>query len=375
MLAVAVGWHIYALTGSPFYLGLVGLAQFLPMFVLTLIAGHAADRYDRRLIIRACQFIEGAGAAVLAAGSVSGRLSAEAILGVVFVVGAARAFEYPTMQALLPNLVSIDLFPRAVAWSSSSVQTAVIVGPALGGLLYALDPGVAYFAIGLLFASAGLLVSLIRIERRRGEPGSADLRSLFAGIAFIRANPPILGAISLDLFAVLLGGATALLPVYARDILAVGPWGLGLLRSAPAFGALTMSIGLARRPLRGRVGRTMFVAVIIFGIATISFGLSTSLLPSLLSLAVLGAADVFSVVIRQSLVQMNTPDAMRGRVSAVNSMFIGTSNQLGEFESGLTAAWFGVVPAVVIGGAGTILVALIWMRLFPQLLRVDTPEG
>jgi MFS family permease len=375
MLAVAVGWHIYALTGSPFYLGLVGLAQFLPMFVLTLIAGHAADRYDRRLIIRACQFIEGAGAAVLAAGSLSGRLSAEGILGVVFVVGAARAFEYPTMQALLPNLVSIDLFPRAVAWSTSSVQTAVIVGPALGGLLYALDPSVAYSAIGLLFASAGLLVSLIPIERRREAPGSADLRSLFAGIAFIRANPAILGAISLDLFAVLLGGATALLPVYARDILSVGPGGLGLLRSAPAFGALTMSIGLARRPLRGRAGRTMFAAVIIFGIATISFGLSKSLILSLFSLAVLGAADVFSVVIRQSLVQMNTPDAMRGRVSAVNSMFIGTSNQLGEFESGLTAAWFGVVPAVVIGGAGTILVALAWMRLFPQLLRIDTPEG
>jgi MFS family permease len=375
MLAVAVGWQIYALTGSPFYLGLVGLAQFLPMFLLTLVVGQVADRYDRRLVIRVCQFVEGAGVAVLAAGSFSGRLGGEAILGIVFVVGAARAFEIPTMQALLPNLVSLDLFPRAVAWSASSAQTAVIVGPALGGLLYALEPTVAYSIIGLLFVGAGLLVSLIRIERQKGESEPVSLHSLFAGIAFIRADRTILGAISLDLFAVLLGGATALLPVYARDILFTGPWGLGFLRSAPAVGALAMSIGLARRPLRGGIGRTMFVAVIIFGVATVAFAVSRSLLLSLISLIVLGAADVVSVVIRQSLVQMKTPDPMRGRVSAVNSMFIGTSNQLGEFESGVTAAWFGVVPAVLIGGIGTIVVALIWMRLFPQLARFDTPEG
>jgi MFS family permease len=375
MLAVAVGWQIYALTGSPFYLGLVGLAQFLPMFLLTLVVGHVADRYDRRLVICACQCVEGAGVAVLAAGSFSGWLSKEVILGIVFVVGAARAFETPTMQALLPNLVPVNVFPRAVAWSTSSAQTAIVVGPALGGLLYALEPTLTYSIIGLLFLSAALLVSLIRIERRREESGPVSLKSLFAGIAFIRANPAILGAISLDLFAVLLGGATALLPVYARDILFVGPWGLGLLRSAPAVGALAMSLGLAHHPLRARVGRIMFVAVIIFGIGTIAFAVSKSFLLSLASLIVLGAADVISVVIRQLLVQMRTPDAMRGRVAAVNSMFVGTSNQLGEFESGLTAAWFGVVPAVLIGGIGTIVVALLWMRIFPQLARIDTAEG
>jgi len=375
MLSVAVGWHIYALTGSPLYLGLVGLAQFFPMFLLTLIVGHVADRYERRMVLRVCQFVQGAGVAVLAAGSLAGWLNGDSILGIVLVIGGARAFENPTMQALLPNLVSLDVFPRAVAWSSSSFQTAVIIGPALGGLLYALHPPVCYLTIVGMFAGAGLLISLIHVDKPREESKPADLRSLFAGIAFIRANPAILGAVSLDLFAVLLGGATALLPIYARDILSVGPWGLGLLRSAPAVGALIMSIGLAHRPPRSRIGRSMFVAVIIFGMATILFAVSTSLILSLISLAVLGAADVISVVIRQSLVQIGTPDAMRGRVAAVNSMFIGTSNQLGEFESGLTAAWFGVVPAALIGGVGSIIVALAWMRLFPQLLHIDKAQA
>ena len=374
MLAVAIGWHIYALTGSPFYLGLVGLAQFFPMFLLTIIVGYVADRYERRMVVRACQFVEGAGVAVLAVGSFAGWLNVGGILGIALVVGGARAFENPTMHALLPNLVSIGLFPRAVAWSTSSVQTAVIVGPALGGLLYALGPPIAYFTAVAMFAGAGLLVSLVRVDHPREKSDTADLQSVFSGMAFIRANRAILGAISLDLFAVLLGGATALLPVYARDILYVGPWGLGLLRSAPAIGALIMSIGLAHHPLRSRVGRTMFVAVVVFGMATILFAVSTSLVLSLVSLIVLGAADVFSVVIRQSLVQIRTPNNMRGRVAAVNSMFIGTSNQLGEFESGLTAAWFGVVPAVLIGGVGSIIVALIWMCLFPQLLHIDKAE-
>ena len=307
VLAVAVGWQIYTLTGSPLYLGLVGFAQFLPMFLLTLIAGHAADRYDRRKVIRTCQFVEAAGVAVLAAGSFSGWLNGEVILGIAFVVGAARTFENPGVQALLPNLVPNNLFPRAVAWSASCSQVAFIVGPAAGGFLYALDPAITYVTVGCLFVGAGVVISLIRVERPNGLAGSANVQSLFAGIAFIRANPAILGAISLDLFAVLLGGATALLPVYARDILFVGPWGLGFLRSSPALGALAMSIGLARRPLQSGIGRTMFVAVIVFGIATISFALSTSFALSLVSLAVLGAADVVSVVIRQSLVQMKTP--------------------------------------------------------------------
>ena len=366
MLGVAVGWQIYVLTGSPFYLGLVGLAQFLPMFLLTLAVGHAADKYDRRLIILACQLVQGSGAVALAWGSFAGWLSKEAILAIVLIIGAARSFEMPTMHALLPNLVSPMLFPRAVAWSTSCAQTAVILGPALGGFLYSAGPTAVYSTIAALFLAAGTFIFLIRTERKAARTEQATVKSLFAGIVFIRSKPEILGAISLDLFAVLLGGATALLPVYAREILAVGPWGLGFLRSAPAVGALSMSIFLARYPLRHRMGRTMFTAVIAFGLSTVVFALSTSFPLSLGALVVLGASDVVSVVIRQTLVQMSTPDDMRGRVSAVNSMFVGTSNQLGEFESGVTAAWFGVVKAVLIGGVGTIMIALIWMRLFPR---------
>jgi MFS family permease len=374
MVGVAVGWQIYALTNSALYLGLVGLAQFLPMFLLTLVVGHVADRYDRRTVARVCQIVEGAAAGALALGSFGGWQSKESILATVFVVGAARAFEGPTMHALMPGLVPPLLIPRAAAWSASALQTASILGPALGGMLYAAGPTTVYAVACILFLTANLLVALIRIARVPPGREPLSLRSLFAGITFIRSQPAILGAISLDLFAVLLGGATALLPVYARDILNTGPWGLGLLRSAPAVGALAMSVFLARNPLRRRVGRTMFGAVALFGVATIVFAVSTSFVLSLGTLVVLGAADVFSVVIRQSLVQIETPDEMRGRVSAVNSMFVGTSNQLGEFESGVTAALFGVVPAVLIGGLGTILVVLIWLRLFPELARVDSLE-
>jgi len=372
MQAVAVGWQIYALTGSVFYLGLVGLAQFLPMFLLTLAVGHTADRYDRRRIAGACQILEGAALAALAIGSFGGWLNKEAILATVFLVGALRAFEGPTMLALVPGFVPQQLIPRASAWSASANQTASIAGPALGGILYAAGPTTVYATASLLFFAASLLMAGIRIDRvpHRREPVSVS--SLFAGIAFIRSRPEILGAISLDLFAVLLGGATALLPVYAKDILATGPWGLGLLRTAPALGALAVSVFLARNPLRHRVGRTMFLSVFIFGVATVVFALSTSFILSMCALIVLGAADIISVVIRASLVQIETPDEMRGRVSAVNSMFIGTSNQLGEFESGATAALFGTVPAVVIGGVGTMIVVLIWMRLFPKLREIDT---
>jgi len=374
---VAVGWQVYDLTGSPLYLGLVGLAQFLPMFLLTLAVGHVADRYDRRRIARLCQIAEGLAAAALALGSYSGWQSKESILVVVFIAGAARAFEAPALQALVPGLVPAPLIPRAMAWSASAHQTATILGPALGGLLYTAGPTAAYGTASILFLTASSLISLIRIERPPPNRQPVSFQSLFAGIVFIRNQPVILGAISLDLFAVLLGGATALLPVYARDILVAGPWGLGLLRSAPAVGALAMSIFLARHMVEHRIGRVMFGAVAIFGVATIVFGLSTSFAVSLVALAVLGAADVISVVIRSSLVQIKTPDAMRGRVSAVNSMFIGTSNQLGEFESGITAALFGVVPAVLIGGVGTLVVVILWMRFFPKLLRIDSlkPDG
>ncbi len=374
---VAVGWQVYALTGSPFYLGLVGLAQFLPMFLLTLAVGHVADRYDRRAVVRLCQIVEGLAAAALALGSFSGWQSKESILVVVFVAGAARAFEAPTIHALVPRLVPAPIIPRAMAWSASAHQTATILGPAIGGLLYTAGPTTAYATAGILFFVASSLIGLIRVEPTPPDREPVSLRSLFAGVVFIRNHPVILGAISLDLFAVLLGGATALLPVYARDILVSGPWGLGLLRSAPAVGALGMSVFLARHMVEHRIGRIMFGAVALFGVATIVFGLSASFALSLGALVILGAADVISVVIRSSLVQMKTPDEMRGRVSAVNSMFIGTSNQLGEFESGLTAALFGVVPAVLIGGAGTLAVVIVWMRLFPQLLQIESlkPDG
>jgi MFS family permease len=301
--------------------------------------------------------------------------SKETILFIMFVVGAVHAFEGPTMQSLLPGLVTGKLLPRALAWSASAMQTATIVGPALGGLLYTAGPTEVYAAAGVLFLAASVFLGFLRSVRTPVMREPATINSVFAGITFIRSRPEVLGAISLDLFAVLLGGATALLPIYARDILMAGPWGLGLLRSAPAVGALAMSLFLARRPLKHRVGRTMFNAVGIFGVATIVFALSTSFLLSLASLAVLGAADVISVVIRHSLVQIETPDEMRGRVSAVNSLFIGTSNQLGEFESGITAAWFGTVFAVLIGGIGTIIVVALWMRIFPQLVQTDVLDS
>lgn len=374
MQAVAVGWQGYALTGSAFYLGLIGLAQFLPMFLLTLVVGQVADRYDRRLVAGVCQLVESLAAGALAIGSGGGWLNRENLLAIVFVTGAARAFEGPTMQALVPGLVPGPLIPRAVAWVASASQTATIFGPALGGLLYAAGPTTVYTTAAGLFLGASLLVAVIRVQRVSSTREPVSLQSLFAGIAYIRSRPEILGAISLDLFAVLLGGATALLPIYARDLLGTGPWGLGFLRSAPAVGALVMSVVLAHHPLRRRVGRVMFGSVTLFGVATIVFAVSTSFVLSLGSLIVLGAADVISVVIRNSLVQIRTPDAMRGRVTAVHSMFIGTSNQLGEFESGVTAAVFGVVPAVLLGGLGTIIVVLVWMRLFPALAQIESLE-
>ncbi|MBE7197864.1 MAG: MFS transporter [Parafilimonas terrae] len=369
--AVVVGWQVYALTQSTFELGLVGLMQFVPMILLTLPAGHVADRYDRRTVVRTCQAIEGLVAVLLAVGTVEGALGTRAIFAAVAALGAARAFESPTVSALLPGVVSAERLPQALALSASAMQTAFVLGPALGGALYLLGAEVAYAAVAFLFFAASVLMASIRMERRPPPREPPTLASLLSGFVFIRDNPMVLGAISLDLFAVLLGGATALLPVFARDILRTSPVGLGLLRAAPAVGALVTSLVLARYPLRRHVGLKMFGAVALFGLATVVFGLSTSFPLSLFALAVLGAADVVSVVVRSSLVQVATPDAMRGRVSAVNSMFIGTSNQLGEFESGATAALFGTVPAVVVGGLGTIVVAGLWSALFPSLRGVQ----
>ena len=371
MQSVAIGWRVYELTGSPFDLGLVGLAQFMPVLLLTLLVGHVADRYDRRRIVAICQVTEAVAALALAIGTLTGVLGVPGIFAIVALIGAARAFESPTLSALMPGLVGEARLQQASAWSASANQTASIIGPAFGGLLYVFGAAVPFVVATLLFAAASLLVSQIRLDRPVPTREPATLRSVFSGLAFIRANPAVLGAISLDLFAVLLGGATALLPVYARDILHTGSWGLGLLRGAPAVGALAMSVLLARRPLRRHAGRVMFGAVIVFGVATAVFAVSRSLPLSILALVTLGAADVVSVVIRFALVQMRTPDAMRGRVSAVNMLFVGTSNQLGEFESGATAALLGTVPAVLLGGLGTIGVALLWMRLFPALRESD----
>lgn len=371
MQIVAVGWQVYQLTHSPFDLGIVGLVQFIPSLFLVFVVGHVADRHDRRQVARFSILVEAVAAGLLAAGSLGGWLTKEAIFAIVFVIGAGRAFSKPTMSAMLPTLMQPSLLPRAVAGSASATQVAIIIGPAIGGFLYVAGPSTVYITSCVLFVLCSVLVSMIKVETPPSKRENATLKSVFAGIAYIRSKPAILGAISLDLFAVLLGGATALLPVYAHDILHTNSVGLGLLRSAPAVGALSVAIFLARNPLKGRIGRTMFIAVGIFGLATIVFGLSQSFVVSLLALVVLGASDMISVVVRSTFVQLETPDEMRGRVSAVNSVFIGTSNQLGEFESGLTAAWFGAVPAVLIGGIGTLVVVALWIRLFPQLFHVD----
>ena len=371
MLAVGVGWQVYALTGSALDLGLVGLAQFIPSFLLVLVAGHVADRFDRRRVLQACVVVEALAAGGLALGSYQGWITEAWIFTLIFVVGAARAFHMPAMAALVPLLVPRELFPRAIASNSAATQAAVIAGPALGGFIYVAGPAAVYATSVTMFLITGVITAAIRLAHPQGRSEGVGLDSVFAGIRYIRSRPSILGAISLDLFAVLLGGATALLPVYAHDILTTGPWGLGLLRSSTAVGALAMALYLARRPLKRHAGRLMFGAVALFGIATIAFGVSRSFTLSLIALTVMGAADMVSVVVRSSLVQLQTPDAMRGRVSAVNALFIGTSNQLGEFESGVTAAWFGAVPAVVLGGIGTLGVIALWVRWFPELARVD----
>ena len=370
ILTVAVGWQIYSLTQMPFYLGLVGLAQFLPMFLLTLVVGYVADRYDRKLIICFSQIVESIGIFLLAFESHNGWITKEGILITIFFIGIANAFQGPSMQSLLPNVVSKELFPEVAAFATSTAQFAIIIGPAIGGVLYALNPEVAYSIAGILPLATSVIVLFISIREEQKNSEPLTINSIFGGISFIKSKPVILGAISLDLFAVLFGGATALLPVYASNILKIGPLGLGLLRSAPAIGALIISVFLARKPLKRNEGFIMFIGIIFFGIFTMIFAVSSSFVLSLISLVMLGASDVVSVVVRSTLIPMKTPDNVRGRVNAVNAMFIGTSNQLGEFESGLTASLFGVMPAVLPGGIGTIIIAILWMRLFPELLHI-----
>jgi len=375
MMIVAVGWQLYELTSNPFDLGLIGLIQFVPAILLVLVVGQAADRYDRRLLLVGCQVIEAIAVTTLLAAVITGTTSRTLILGVAFIMGVARAFEVTVTQIIVPALVPLPLVPRAVAGSATANQTATIAGPALGGLLYALGPQVVYGACLALFILASLLLILIRIERTPLAREPFSLRVFFAGFAYIRSHPVIFGVISLDLFAVLLGGVTALLPVFARDIYQEGPWALGLLRAAPAVGALSMALALTRWPPERRVGARLFAAVAAYGIATIVFALSSSLVVALAALIVLGASDMVSVVIRMTLVQLGTPDAVRGRVTAVNGLFIGASNQLGEFRAGTMAAWFGAIPAVLIGGLGTLLIVALWSRLFPDLARADRLES
>ena len=372
MLMVAVGWQMYDLTGSAWDLGLVGLLQFLPALALVLVAGHAADRYPRKRILGLAMGAQAAIALLLAAASDSGWASRELLLALSVAIGTTKAFQMPAQQAIVPLLVPDAVLPRALAFSSAGMQAAIIGGPAIGGFVYAAGAPVVYGLCALLFAIAGTLFIRLVHAAPNASKEPVRLATMLAGVHFIRARPVVLGAISLDLFAVLLGGATALLPIFAKDILHVGPWGLGLLRAAPAVGALAMSTALTRWPITRRVGRRMFTAVAVYGVATLAFAISTSFALAFLALLVAGAADMVSVVIRQSLVQLETPNTMRGRVSAVNSIFIGASNQLGEFESGATAALLGPVGSVLLGGVGTLAVAVLWMRLFPALAQRET---
>ena len=370
MLLVALGWQMYDLTSSAWDLGLVGLVQFLPALVLTIPAGQLVDRVDRRGVLAASLALQAIVAATLAFGSASDAVGRETILGASVIIGVARALQMPSQQALLPGLVPLSELPRATALASSVMQLAIIGGPALGGFLYVAGPAVVYgLSLGMLVAAIAF-VSAIR-HRTTFSTMPVTLASAFAGFRFIWRHKVVLGAVTLDLFAVLLGGAVALLPIFAKDVLHTGPWGLGLLRAAPAVGALAMAVTLARTPLDRHVGRWMFGAVAVFGVATLVFAMSTVFIVSLVALAISGAADMISVVIRQTLVQLETPDDMRGRVSAVNATFIGASNQLGEFRAGSIAAWLGAVGSVIVGALGTLVVVALWMKMFPELARRD----
>jgi MFS family permease len=371
MQAVAVGWQVYDITKRAFDLGLVGLAQFLPGILLFLVSGHASDRFERRKVLGACYAGYALCSGLLLLIAERGVHSVKPIYAVLILLGVVRSFNGTASRSILPQLVPEEHFANAVAWNATTFQAATILGPSLGGILYALFRGPSAVYAGAMVTAIGALLSMFRIktrpQARRREP--TTLKTVFAGLHFIWREKLILGAISLDLFAVLLGGAVALLPVYAREILHTGPWGLGLLRTAPGIGAAFMALALAHRPLRGRAGPTLLWSVAGFGICTIIFGVSRSLVLSLISLICLGAADMVSVIIRATLVQLRTPDEMRGRVMAVDMVFIGTSNELGQFESGLTAQWFGTVPAVLLGGVGTLVVIALWAWKFPDLRR------
>lgn len=368
---VAVGWQMYDLTNSPFELGLIGLVQFIPAIGLFLFTGHAADRYDRRFVTWAAQLVEALAVAVLALATASGRLTPHLLLAMAFCVGIGRAFEQPSLQSVLPNIVPAHALPRAIAASTSAAQTAIVAGPALGGALIALSPTWDFVVCALLWLSAGFLMRGLAMEPTASAREPADLKTLFSGLAFIGRHKVVLGAILLDLFAVLLGNAMALLPIFARDIFMSGPLSFGALRAAPAMGAILSALVLTRWPVSRRVGRTMFITVAAFGIGTILLALSPTFVFALGAMGIVGAADTVSVVIRQTLVQLHTPDQMRGRVYSVNAMFTSTANQLGDFRAGATAAAFGTIPSVLIGGFSTLAVVLFSTAVFRELLTTD----
>lgn len=382
MMSVAIGWQVYDMTNSPLDLGLVGLFQFVPVVLGTLVIGHVADHYDRRKVVRACQLGNVVAAAVLAIGSLSGWLSVHMIFVIVMMTGAFRAFEGPTLHTIVPSIMPSSILSRAIAAGATAQQSAVIVGPAVGGLLYVFGPQVVYITCMAGFLVASILISLVRLKGPPKSTKKVTLETVFAGFNYIRTRPILLGAISLDLFAVFFGGVTALLPIFARDILHTGPEGLGLLRSSPAVGALLVSAFLSRLPIKRNAGKLMLGAVVVYGMATLVFGFSEYIWLSMLALAVVGGSDAVSVVVRHSLVQTRTPNDMLGRVMAANSMFTGTTSNLGQFESGAVAALLGTVPSVLIGGAAAIAIALAWGKIFPALATVqsvvpedDTKDG
>ncbi len=371
MQSVAIGWQVYQMTGSLFDLGLIGLAQFAPFLVLILIAGHVADRYNRRNIIIICIAVQLLCGLLLLAFTYSGATVVWPVFAVLVLFGSARAFMMPATQAVLKNMVPHERFSEAVALSSSAFHVAVIAGPVLGGLLYLAGPETVYTAAAALLLISVVLMGLTRAAPQAVNTDPATWHTVLEGLRFVWSRPVMLGAISLDLFAVLFGGATALLPAYAHDVLQTGPTGLGWLRTAPGMGAALCSVALAFYPIERRVGAWMFGGVAVFGLATVVLGLTDNFTVALVALFVLGAGDMVSVYVRHLLVQLETPDEIRGRVSAVNAVFIGASNELGEFESGITAGWFGLVRAILFGGAATLAVTAIWVVKFPVLSRMD----
>jgi len=375
IISVAVGWQMYAVTGDVFLLGMIGLVQFLPALLLILVTGSVTDRYNRRAIVSICLAVSALCAAALLLLSLTGTFSPVPVFIILVVFGIERAFMGPAVQSLAPNLVPEKDLANSFAWNASSWQTASIVGPVAGGLLYGLGPAVAYSVALVFMMAAALLVFTIPKPAQRKTTEPTSLTYILAGFKFLRFEKVVLGAISLDLFAVLLGGALALMPVFANDILALGPLGLGLLRAAPGAGSIAMALYLAAFPIRHNSGIKMFVGVAVFGLGNLLFGLSETAWLSIVALAIMGAGDMISVYVRETLIALWTPDEVRGRVNAVNSVFIGASNELGEFRAGTMAHFVGAVPAVVIGGIGTLAVSVAWALMFPQLRKIDTLDA